>query len=27
MVRYNSINADEAANFLSIGLGVTYKID
>jgi len=27
MVRYNSIRADEAANYLSIGLGVTYKID
>lgn len=27
IVRYNSINATEAANFLSIGLGVTYKID
>lgn len=27
MVRYNSINSEEAANYLSVGLGVTYKID
>lgn len=27
MVRYNSINSEEASNYISIGLGVTYKID
>ncbi|MES2381381.1 MAG: outer membrane beta-barrel protein [Bacteroidota bacterium] len=26
MVRFNSINAEEASNYLSIGLGVTYKL-
>lgn len=27
MVRYNSINSEESANYISIGLGVTYNID